>query len=82
MSRLSANSSSLPQVPMRDPIQFAARFLAYSWYRRTNPEASHRRAWRFSGAHWNAFLLQALENTRRERRLARDKQFGDRAWAV
>ena len=71
MSRLSQRSASLPGAPMHDPIQFAARFLAYSWYRRTNPEAGHRRAWKFSGAHWNAFLLQALENTRRERRRAR-----------
>jgi hypothetical protein len=47
---------------MQDPVKFAARFLAYSWFRRNYPHASHQRAWKFSGENWNAFLLQALEN--------------------
>ena len=79
MTRPPTASSARPQAPMHDPIQFAARFLAYSWYRRTNPAASHARAWKFSGAHWSAFLLQALENTRRERRMAQDRHLGDGA---
>ena len=71
MTRLSTAPSAHAEAPIYDPIQFAARFLAYSWYRRSHPAAGHGRAWKFSGAHWNAFLLQALENTRRERRAAR-----------
>ena len=45
-------------LAMNDDARREARNLAYRWFRRKRPEATHQEAWAFAGVNWERFLSE------------------------